>query len=381
MKNQFLFLVIVLNCCLIYAQTINIPIITSDGVTPYQDTLRVGLDLSATDCIDSLLGEPTITPPIPPAGVFSSFLQLPSFCNPLINTKLDFRNAPAFPFTGQKEHRLIWQLSTGASSFILHYNFPESVTANIKDNLGGSIFNQNLQNSGSYSIPFQFISSAILTVYYDNVLPVELNSFKGSLINQSVRLSWMTSTEINNSGFSIERLKDFKFEKSNEWKTIGFVNGNGTTTETHSYSFIDENVTTGTYKYRLKQIDFDGTYKYSNEIEVVVDLTPKEFVLFQNYPNPFNPTTKIKYSIPNVETHRDVSLHAVSLKVFDILGNEVATLVNENKPAGSYEVEFNSHSDKGQNLTSGIYFYRIAIHSDQFKAGSFVQTRKMILIK
>lgn len=365
MKNQVLFLVIVLNCCLIYAQTINIPIITSDGVTPFQDKLRIGLDVSATDCIDSLLGEPTISSPTPPAGVFSSFLQLPSFCIPLINTKLDFRNAPAFPFSGQKEHTLIWQLSTGASSFILHYNFPESVTANIKDQLGGSIFNQNLQNSGSYSIPFTFINSAILTVYYDNVLPVELKSFTGILINQSVQLNWITTTELNNSGFEIERSKDCKIEKSNEWETIGFVEGHGTTAETHSYSFIDENVTTGTYKYRLKQIDFDGTFTYSNEIEVVADLAPKEFFLHQNYPNPFNPNTNIQYAIGSRQN--------VQLKVYDILGNEVASLVNEEKQPGIYEVEFHSITDM-KNPASGVYFY-------QLKAGNFTATKKMLLLR
>ncbi|HSW55802.1 MAG TPA: T9SS type A sorting domain-containing protein, partial [Ignavibacteriaceae bacterium] len=161
------------------------------------------------------------------------------------------------------------------------------------------------------------------------------------------------------------------------WEAFGFVPGFGTTTEPKSYSFIDENVTTGTYKYRLKQIDFDGTYTYSNEIEIAVDFTPKEFVLYQNYPNPFNPSTKIKYSIPNVETHRDASLQMVTLKVYDILGNEVATLVNEEKQPGVYEVEFNSqfsHSGAVRNLSSGVYFY-------QLKAGSFVQTKKMILTK
>ena len=120
----------------------------------------------------------------------------------------------------------------------------------------------------------------------------------------------------------------------------------------------------------MKQIDFDGTFTYSNEIEVEVDFTPKEFVLYQNYPNPFNPTTKIKYTIPQSVIARETKQsHLVSLKVYDILGNEVATLVNEEKPAGSYEVEFSAI-----DLPSGIYFY-------QMKAGSFVKTKKMVLIK
>ncbi|MCH7963543.1 MAG: T9SS type A sorting domain-containing protein [Bacteroidetes bacterium] len=96
---------------------------------------------------------------------------------------------------------------------------------------------------------------------------------------------------------------------------------------------------------------------------------PKKFILSQNYPNPFNPTTKIKFTIPSVGTSRYSGTVSVQLKVYDVLGNEVATLVNENKPAGSYEVEFD-----GTDLISGIYFYRI-------EAGSFIKTKKMILIK
>jgi hypothetical protein len=96
------------------------------------------------------------------------------------------------------------------------------------------------------------------------------------------------------------------------------------------------------------------------------DRLPNNFHLEQNYPNPFNPSTTIKYSIPTSEF--------VTLKVFDVLGNEVATLVNEEKPAGSYEVEFNSHSGSVRNLTSGVYFYIL-------QAGSFTQTKKLILMK
>jgi hypothetical protein len=200
-------------------------------------------------------------------------------------------------------------------------------------------------------------------------IPVELISFNSSVIGNNVQLNWTTATETNNSGFEVERLQDYKIEKLQEWETIGFVPGFGTTTEPKSYSFIDENVTTGTYKYRLKQIDFDGTFTYSNEIEVVVDFTPKEFVLYQNYPNPFNPSTKIKYSIPDVIANKVKQSQLVTLKVYDILGNEIATLVNEEKPSGSYEIEFNAN-----RLASGIYYYRIT-------AGNFSQTKKMIFLK
>ena len=130
---------------------------------------------------------------------------------------------------------------------------------------------------------------------YDNIVPVELTSFTASVLQneKAVQLNWTTATETNNSGFEILRgvyPANSRTQNDNEWNTIGFVPGFGTTTEPKSYSFTDENVSTGIYKYRLKQIDFDGTFEYSNEIEVEVDFTPKEFVLYQNYPNPFNPT-------------------------------------------------------------------------------------------
>jgi len=164
--------------------------------------------------------------------------------------------------------------------------------------------------------------------------------------------------------FEVQRLKDSKIEKIKNWKSIGFINGHGTTTESKSYSFTDKDLTEGKYRYRLKQIDFDGSFEYSNVISVELDL-PTKFTLEQNYPNPFNPSTKISWQSPVGSWQ--------TLKVFDVLGKEVATLVNEYKDAGSYEVEF-SPASSIKNLTSGIYFY-------QLKAGEFHETKKMLLIK
>ncbi len=127
-------------------------------------------------------------------------------------------------------------------------------------------------------------------------LPVELLSFSSSVIDNDVTLNWTTATETNNSGFQIER-RETKNEKSEEWKSIVFVNGNGTTTEPQTYSFKDENLSAGKYQYRLKQIDFDGTFEYSNIVEVEI-LPPAKFSLEQNYPNPFNPHTFIRDNIP-----------------------------------------------------------------------------------
>ncbi len=211
-------------------------------------------------------------------------------------------------------------------------------------------------------------NSAILAT--DPVLPVELANFSASVINGKVNLNWSTATETNNYGFEIERLKDFKIAKLQDWELIGFVNGNGTTTEPKFYQYIDKDLSAGVYSYRLKQIDYDGTFEYSKIVEAEI-FSPSKFELAQNYPNPFNPSTKIKFTIPNTNNPLPGGARGgfVSLKVYDILGSEVATLVNEDKPAGNYEVKFDA-----SGLASGIYYYTL-------KAGEFVSTKKMILIK
>ncbi|MCH7722724.1 MAG: T9SS type A sorting domain-containing protein, partial [Bacteroidetes bacterium] len=170
----------------------------------------------------------------------------------------------------------------------------------------------------------------------------------------TVTLNWTTATELNNFGFEIQRLTI-----ENVWEKIVFVEGYGTTTETHNYSYVDANLTPGKYLYRLKQIDFNGQYEYSDIIEV--ELIPEQYALFQNYPNPFNPTTILKYQI--------LELSFITLTVYDVKGNEIATLVNKEKPAGSYAVEFNA-----TGLPSGIYFYKL-------QAGNFVEIKKLVLMK
>ena len=193
------------------------------------------------------------------------------------------------------------------------------------------------------------------------IIPVELISFTAEVIENEVMLNWTTATETNNQGFEIHKKKLGESSQESEWNTIGFVPGYGTTTEPMLYSFIYENVSTGIYKYRLKQIDFDGSFEYSNEIEVEIDFTPKEFVLYQNYPNPFNPVTVIKYDIVGVQD--------VKLTAYDVIGREVANLVNEQKQPGSYQVNWDA-----SNVSSGIYFYQI-------KTKDYVDTKKMILLK
>lgn len=202
-----------------------------------------------------------------------------------------------------------------------------------------------------------YVYSNEATAYVFPPIPVELIYFSSEVIGSDVQLIWSTATETNNQGFEILRSVQ---NDNNSWEKIGFVPGFGTTTEVHNYSFVDESPQSGKYQYILKQIDFDGMFTYSNIIEVTVD-APTKFSLEQNYPDPFNPSTTFRYSIPNESK--------VVIKVYDILGNEMETLVNEEKPAGTYEVEFD-----GTGLPSGIYFY-------QLKTGKFLETKKMVLLK
>jgi len=189
----------------------------------------------------------------------------------------------------------------------------------------------------------------------EEIIPVELTSFTAVQNESKIILSWSTASETNNVGFEVQRTLG-----SEGFTNIGFVEGNGTSSENNNYSLTDIVTKSGFYKYRLKQIDFDGKFEYSDVLNL--DVIVGVFYLEQNYPNPFNPSTKIKYQVPD---------HGkVSLKVFDILGNEITTLVNENQPAGSYEVEFIT---KGE-LTSGIYLYQLSV-------GSFTAIKKMLLIK
>ncbi|MGE5364177.1 MAG: T9SS type A sorting domain-containing protein [Bacteroidota bacterium] len=188
------------------------------------------------------------------------------------------------------------------------------------------------------------------------VVPVELTSFAASVKGSSVSLKWQTATEINNSGFEIYR----------DGVKIRFIKGAGTSTEKRSYSYSDENLANGNYSYKLVQVDLDGTKTTVGTTEAAVSSLPAEFALSQNYPNPFNPSTVIKFALPG-----DAK---VSLKVFNLLGEEVANILNKDMAAGNHEVRFNA-----SNLNSGIYFYTIEAKSGNGQ--NFRNTKKMVLVK
>jgi hypothetical protein len=190
-------------------------------------------------------------------------------------------------------------------------------------------------------------------------VPVELVSFNASISEGEVLLNWVTATETNNQGFEVQRKSDSEFQ------SVAFIEGNGTTTEAKQYSFVDNNLQPGHYTYRLKQMDFDGTFEYSNEVEVDF-LVPSEYSLNQNYPNPFNPSTKISFSLP-VESH-------VTLKVFNLLGEEVTNLINGSFTAGTHNLNFDA-----SNLNSGLYFYQM--EAQGIDGSNFSQVKKMMLTK
>jgi hypothetical protein len=234
------------------------------------------------------------------------------------------------------------------------------------NNGGGNDNEAGIGNDHNIQLSQYLISAKVENIFgkmgfhtlIDPIIPVELTSFTAQLNEHQVVLQWQTATEANNQGFEIERKMG-----NNKWERIGFVEGHGTTINPQVYMFNDDvsNNNAISFSYRLKQIDYDGSFEYSHEIEVINSITPDEYILSQNYPNPFNPSTTIKFSLP--------SSGQTSLKIFNDLGEEIAVLLNKELTTGSYEVEWNA-----SGLPSGIYFY-------QLKTKGFVETKKMILMK
>lgn len=202
-----------------------------------------------------------------------------------------------------------------------------------------------------------FISGNECTVYKltGDVIPVELTSFAATISDNAVVLKWNTSTETNNSGFEVQ-----KRTNNTGWTKVAFVKGAGTTTEARSYTYVDNNVLNAKTYYRLKQVDYNGSFEYSDVVEVDA-IMPSDYALDQNFPNPFNPETTIKYALPQSGK--------VSLKVYNVVGKEVKTIVNRVQSAGTYSVSFDA-----SELPSGVYFYEL-------KADNYRSVKKMVLMK
>lgn len=264
------------------------------------------------------------------------------------------------------EINLLWKdNSNNESGFIIERQIGTSAAFFIIDSVDANVtsFSDVVSDTGLYTYRIRGYDVSNQSGYSNeasinvSIIPVELTSFIAELNSGKVNLLWKTASELNNAGFEIER-KNI----NQEWESIGFVVGNGTTTESQSYSFVDQTVSKAPspISYRLKQIDFDGTFEYSNEVSIVI-IALNDFILYQNYPNPFNPTTKIGFQLPK-QTY-------VKISIINSLGEIVKTIVNELKQAGIYNIEFN-----GVDLPSGIYFYQIS-------TPEYSNTKKMILLK
>ncbi len=290
-----------------------------------------------------------LTCPVPSAP---SNLTAETIFNPDAMVKLNWQDNSTYEYifdiyrkygmpNDPTQYDLISSVTFDSTQFIDEFVVPES-TYTYKV-IAINPYGSNQSNTATITVP----------------IPVELISFTCEVEKEIVTLFWQTATETNNSGFEIERSQNSNVKNQTEWKSIGFVEGKGTTTENQNY-FFTHKPETGKYKYRLKQIDFDGSFEYSPEIEAEI-LPPLIFSLEQNFPNPFNPITAISWESPSGSWQ--------TLKIYDLLGNEVAILVDEYRPAGKYEIELDATS-----LPSGIYFYKL-------QAGNYVETKKMVLLK
>ena len=221
------------------------------------------------------------------------------------------------------------------------------------------------QGTSASSMYFIFINSLL-----NPPLPVELSNLEAFIEKDNcVILKWETKTEVNNYGFEVERKLASRSLEVGDWAKIGFVHGSGNSNSPKDYSFTDQNLHSGKYSYRLKMIDNDGTFEYSDAVEVYLGL-PKSYALGQNYPNPFNPTTRIDYQLPFDSK--------VTIELYAVTGEKVATLINEELSAGYYNAGINAST---LNLSSGVYLYRISAISQAADAQAFVQVKKLMIMK
>jgi hypothetical protein len=265
-------------------------------------------------------------------------------------------------YSSNQDHIRFYKVETGE---LVREYIDTTGTAWYETGLRGLAFSPTANNNFAYSIGIRQFGrlkyvATDLDLVENQTIPIELTSFNASVSNNDVVLNWVTASELNNSGFEVEKQVGSGQSAVGNWEKIGFVEGNGTTAETNYYSFEDKNLSSGTYQYRLRQIDFDGSFEYSNVIEVEIDI-PNEFSLSQNYPNPFNPSTTIQFSIPQPVN--------VKLTVYNLLGERIALLLDRYLESGTHSVTFSA-----EDLNSGLYFYKI-------EADKFTAIRKLILLK
>ncbi|MCH8035330.1 MAG: DUF2341 domain-containing protein [Bacteroidetes bacterium] len=304
-----------------------------------------------------------------------------SFDNPVDITSTEILNAPnILPSVANPLNDRYWAVDVfgtpGTYTANLTFTLPSGYL-DLGDEANLNLYNRSSSSDGSWTTLVSGATSmTATTVTFDGVstlgqftigssgspLPVELVSFTGKVKDQKVYLNWSTATEVNNYGFEIERkIPDQVRNDNRNWENIGFVEGHGNSNSPKEYSFIDNEISSaGIYYYRLKQIDNDGVYEFSKTIEVNFNV-PIKFELSQNYPNPFNPSTTISFNLPKSGV--------VTLKVYNIMGEEIKILVEGYREAGNYTVNFNA-----EEHPSGMYLYRLT-------AGGFTATKKMLMIK
>jgi Secretion system C-terminal sorting domain len=202
------------------------------------------------------------------------------------------------------------------------------------------------------------------------MLPVELSSFVSNVSGREINLSWETKTEVNTRQFEIDRSLIGAKDAVTTWSPVGFIPAAGTSTTPKKYSFSEKNLQSGKYHYRLKMIDNDGSFKFSDVVESDITL-PKNFELSQNYPNPFNPSTKINYSLPFDSR--------VSIEVYNITGEKIGEILNQEQSAGYYTANFSS-STLNRNIASGVYIYKLNA-VDKLTGNAFTSIKKMMLLK
>lgn len=277
-----------------------------------------------------------------------------------------------FPTNITRRSNMVWGIREwGAVTSSVFISFP-NITTNFR--VGSAILLGRVSGSNTWTQVPAYKDSIARTFYAANVTtfneysigmteetnPVKLESFVHSVSGNNVKLNWVTSEEINNSGYDVER----SIDNGNSYSRISFITGSGNSNG-KSYSYTDTKLSTGEYKYRLKQIDYNGNFEYFNLLSTVKVASPHRYSLNQSYPNPSNPTSRIEFEIP---------LNAfVSIDVFDVSGRFVSSLMKEKKNAGYYTVIFN-----GSDLASGVYYYRIFVKSEK---DEFIKSQKLVLIK